>query len=123
MNGLKTLSAPLACTAIAATGEIIIVVLWGGEVIASQGFISVPGCLPLTYTGCGDSGTEPTHLGSQRTLVSIFFFILNIFCFILSPLPPIRAGVYQESGEVLISETGFSQVESSPVYRVLGMKK
>lgn len=44
MNCLKTFSAPLACTAIAATGEIIIVVLWGGEVTASQGFISVPGC-------------------------------------------------------------------------------
>ena len=59
MNGLKTFSAPLVCTAIAATGEIIIVVLWGGEVTASQGFISVPGCLPLTCTGCGnleDSG-------------------------------------------------------------------
>lgn len=123
MNGLKTFSAPLVGTAIAATGEIIIVVLWGGEVTASQGSISVPGCLPLTCTDCGDSGTKPTHPSSQKTLVSIFFFILNIFSFILSPLPPIRAGVYQESGEVLISETGFSQVESGPVYRVLGMQE
>lgn len=123
MNCLKTFSAPLACTAIAATGEIIIVVLWGGEVTASQGFISVPGCLPLICTGCGDSGTKPAHPGSQRTLVSIFYFILSIFCFILSPLPLIRAGVYQECGEVLVLETGFSQVESGPGYRVLGMQE
>ena len=90
MNGLKTFSAPLVCTAIAATGEIIIVVLWGGEVTASQGFISVPGCLPLTCTGCGNSSTEPTHPGSQKTLVSIFFFILNILFY--SELSPTHKG-------------------------------